>query len=248
MKRTIRLRILTCALAAMLLISGAAFAANPADDEIRDSEEETIALQEGGDVPDPENPDEPVVPTDPYVVTKDSKGLTVTYNGEAVKSANLAILEADGAYTVVEPGTKNSVIYALDTDGKGTKLTGKKIVTVTYKDTEKTYYVAAGKVGTAKAIYYVLVKSYVYKVQKSGVAAKATKSGSGTWKKSFSGKLYAIANKTAKASLFTGMYKKKCYKKGKLTKGWQTIGKKKYYCKKGVPVKGLQKISKKWYY
>lgn len=111
-------------------------------------------------------------------------------------------------------------------------------------------YYKSGKLGTAESSYYKVYSKKLYLVSKKANASvykKDTKK-SGTYVKAVDGIYYSVSYKTGAASTFTGKYKSKFYKSGKLTDGWQTVSKKTYYCKSGVPVKGIKKINKKIYY
>ncbi len=120
---------------------------------------ETVTVQEG------------------YAVTAAESGLTCTYNGEAVTSTVLALVENNGVYTVVPPVTTGCVIWSFDKNGTGTAVTGKKILNITFEGQKYRCYVVNGRIPTADKAYYINYNGKLNKVGKTGEAVFAKKTG-----------------------------------------------------------------------
>lgn len=172
-----------------------------------------------------------------YVVTVNKSVLQCEKNSQLQKNVYLFIASVDDRYCVVDKYYDAAKLYYFNKNANGSPFTG------VYNG----YYYKAGKHGTANAAYYKVYNKKLYLVsknEKASVYKKDTKKD-GTYLKVVDSVYYSVSYKTGSASLFTGKYKNKFYKSGKLTNGWQTYKKKTYYCKSGVPVKGIKKSAKK---
>ncbi|MBR6408218.1 MAG: hypothetical protein IKS19_06555 [Clostridia bacterium] len=105
-----------------------------------------------------------------YSASEAADGLRCTYDGVLQRNILLAVEHFDGSYTVVSPGTKNSIIYSFDKNGIGRVLRGKTVASVSYKDTANDYYIIDGVISTENAAEYVTAGGLLYKVDPDGSA------------------------------------------------------------------------------
>lgn len=161
----------------------------------------------------------------------------VLYSGDV-----FYILQSGYVYKVSTKGAVSKYIKDKNTAGTYQMIIDKVCYSVDNKTAKASKYtgVYSGKYYKKGALYsgdafYLLQGNYVYKVSTKGAVAKYIKN------KDKAGKhymvidklCYAVDNKTAKASVYTGWYtassKKYYYKSGKALTGWQTISKKEYH-------------------
>ena len=184
-----------------------------------------------------------------YQVTETERGLRCTYNGGEQRKVHLTIKRVGNEYTVTPRPLAGSRVYYFDVNGYGKQVTDEKIVAITYKNRVDDFYVKKGRVATAANPYYIVYRNYMYFVRSTGRATKSLpESRTENYRRLVNNVCYNVNYRTARVSVFTGMYHGSCYKAGKPATGWQTCNGKKFYCKKGVPVKGRRKIEGKWYY
>lgn len=127
-----------------------------------------------------------------YTVTEEDGILTCTGDGQVMTNVSFAIKNTNGIYSVVKPGTSNSVIYYFDRNGIGTVYNKNSFVKITYKGKAYTYYLRYGKIvkncitGNKKQGYYYVDKYGVRSTSKEiklavNFVRKYTKS---SWSKS----------------------------------------------------------------
>lgn len=184
-----------------------------------------------------------------YQVTETARGLRCTYDGVEQKKVYLTVKKSGDIYTVTPRSLAGSRVYYFDLNGYGKVVQKDGIVAITYKNRKENYYIKNGRVAIASKPYHTVYNNYLYFVRSNGKATKSLpESKKMNYKKVVDGNCYTVNYKTARVTGYTGMYKKKCYKSGKPTNGWQTVNQKKYYCKNGEPVKGIVKVNKNVYY
>lgn len=81
-----------------------------------------------------------------YTITEEEGNLTCKVEEQVQTNITFALKETDGTYTIVQPGTKDSVIYSFNENGIGTVYSKNGFVKITYKDKAYVYYLKSGKI------------------------------------------------------------------------------------------------------
>lgn len=127
-----------------------------------------------------------------YTITEQDGALMCICDGQVQTNTAFSVLNINGMYSVVKPGTKNSIVYVFDANGIGTIYGKNSFIKITYQGKTYPYYIESGKIlkncitGNKEEGYYYVDKNGVRSTAKEikqavSFVRKHTKS---SWSKS----------------------------------------------------------------